>query len=156
MGEVVMAACERAEARALTASEAQTLEDAEMEIERGLRSAGDALRIIRDQRLYRATHSSFETYCRERWRHSVRWAHYQIAAAIFDGEQLSHSEWDSAQNLHNMGTATTPDPTPKLTAREAALEQIDAIAHRRWEAVNRTTTAAIEGVAAKLAAADGY
>jgi hypothetical protein len=97
MGEVVRAAGERAVVRMLSPSEKHLLATAEASVESGLTSAGEALRIIRDQRLYRAEYSSFETYCRERWRYSSRWANMQIAAVIFDGEKLSHSERDSGK-----------------------------------------------------------
>jgi hypothetical protein len=55
----------------LTAREAQQLQAAEADIERGgeLLTAGFSL--IREKRLYRATHSSFEAYCRERWGKTV-------------------------------------------------------------------------------------
>jgi hypothetical protein len=42
----------------------------EKRIEEGLawfRTAGEALTQIRDERLYRETHETFEAYCRERW-----------------------------------------------------------------------------------------
>ena len=47
-----------------------TLGECEAVIERGLKTfceVGEALLAIRDGRLYHATHSSFEDYCRERW-----------------------------------------------------------------------------------------
>lgn len=44
-------------------------------------SIGMALGEIRDQRLYRATHSSFEAYCAERWKLSKPYAIQKIEAA---------------------------------------------------------------------------
>lgn len=47
-----------------------TLAECEQVIERGLETfveVGQALMVIRDGRLYKATHSSFDDYCRERW-----------------------------------------------------------------------------------------
>ena len=47
-----------------------SLAECEATIERGVRSyieAGEALRTIRDDQLYRETHGTFEDYCRERW-----------------------------------------------------------------------------------------
>lgn len=47
-----------------------TLHECEEVIERGLETfveVGQALMVIRDGRLYKATHSSFDDYCRERW-----------------------------------------------------------------------------------------
>lgn len=43
--------------------------------------AGDALRAIRDGRLYKETHKSFEAYCRDRWGWSRVRAHQMIEAA---------------------------------------------------------------------------
>ena len=48
----------------------RSLAECEATMERGVRGyveAGEALRIIRDDRLYRETHGTFEDYCRERW-----------------------------------------------------------------------------------------
>jgi hypothetical protein len=52
------------------ASAPATLADHEAVIERGLETfveVGQALMAIRDGRLYKATHTSFDAYCRERW-----------------------------------------------------------------------------------------
>lgn len=54
----------------LTPVETAKLENLEIIIESGLKSflaTGNALLQIRDQRLYRATHSTFDAYCRVRW-----------------------------------------------------------------------------------------
>lgn len=45
------------------------------------RHAGEALLAIRDQRLYREHHATFETYCRERWDMSKTQANRLISAA---------------------------------------------------------------------------
>src|SRR5262245_42800910 len=55
---------------ALTKSETGALAELEAVVEKGKRSfveVGSALAEIRDHRLYRATHKTFEDYCRERW-----------------------------------------------------------------------------------------
>lgn len=54
-------------------------------IERGLATfveVGQALLEIRDSRLYRETHRTFEAYCRERWAMSKSHANRQIDAAV--------------------------------------------------------------------------
>jgi hypothetical protein len=54
----------------LVAAEVSQLASCEAVIERGLQTfseVGTALLTIRDERLYRATHGTFEEYCRERW-----------------------------------------------------------------------------------------
>lgn len=65
---------------AMTGEILPSLAECEETIARGVRGyveAGEALRIIRDARLYRETHGTFEDYCRERWgwsdpRHAYR------------------------------------------------------------------------------------
>jgi hypothetical protein len=46
------------------------------------KSVGRALVEIRDSRLYRATHATFEDYCRDRWNWSRRRAYQLIEAAV--------------------------------------------------------------------------
>jgi hypothetical protein len=65
-----------------------TLQECEEVIERGLETfveVGQALMVIRDGRLYKATHSSFEDYCRERWDIDRVRAHRLIDAASIAG-----------------------------------------------------------------------
>lgn len=62
----------------------QSLTQLEAVIERGLSTfieVGSALMEIRDSRLYRETHATFEDYCRVRWGWSRRYANMNIAAA---------------------------------------------------------------------------
>lgn len=68
----------------LTTVETQELERHESTIERGLTTfvdVGLALLAIRDARLYRLGHSTFEDYCRERWGMVRQHANRLIAAA---------------------------------------------------------------------------
>jgi phage N-6-adenine-methyltransferase len=54
----------------LAPAEAVRLADLEAVVERGVAAfveVGQALLAIHDERLYRATHATFEDYCRERW-----------------------------------------------------------------------------------------
>ena len=58
--------------------EAEKLARHEQVIERGLATfveVGEALSEIRDARLYRESHTTFEAYCRERWGFTDRRAH---------------------------------------------------------------------------------
>lgn len=53
-------------------------------IERGLHTfveVGTALATVRDERLYRVAHETFEAYCRERWGFDRTYAHRVIGAA---------------------------------------------------------------------------
>jgi hypothetical protein len=61
-----------------------TLDECEAVIERGLETfveVGQALLVIREGRLYKDTHSSFDAYCRERWGWSRQQADRTIGAA---------------------------------------------------------------------------
>jgi hypothetical protein len=65
-------------------AEAQRLAELEVVIERGLQTfveVGNALAEVRDKRLYRQTHRTFELYCRERWGFSRQHAYRQMYAA---------------------------------------------------------------------------
>jgi DNA N-6-adenine-methyltransferase (Dam) len=64
-----------------SALEHQRLTDLESIIERRLTEVGAALAEIRDERLYRETHATFEDYCRERWQMSKTHANRKIQAA---------------------------------------------------------------------------
>ena len=68
----------------LTTAEAHNLETLEGVVERGLATfveVGRALAEIRDQRLYRASHGTFEEYCHDRWVLSRTRAYRLIDAA---------------------------------------------------------------------------
>lgn len=69
---------------ALTTVETNQLAECEAVIERGLNTfveVGQALLAIRDARLYRLTHGTFEDYCRERWGMERNYANKLVAAA---------------------------------------------------------------------------
>lgn len=68
----------------LALTEQERLDALEMIVERGVTSfveVGEALMEIRDSRLYRTTHGTFEDYCRERWDFSRSSAYQFIDAA---------------------------------------------------------------------------
>lgn len=72
----------------VTSDEADRLIELEGRIERGLHTfvdVGNALLEIRDGRLYRSTHGTFEDYCRERWGMVRQHANRLIAAAEVAG-----------------------------------------------------------------------
>ena len=53
----------------------------ERKVERAFFEAGKALAELRDRRLYRSSHRTFEDYCRDRFGHSRQQSNYLIAAA---------------------------------------------------------------------------
>jgi hypothetical protein len=78
----------------------------EATIERGLTTfveVGEALLAIRDERLYRDSHGTFEEYCRERWGFSDSRARQLIGAA---------------QTVTNVTAAGLPAPSNEAQARE--------------------------------------
>jgi hypothetical protein len=67
----------------LTSKDTVRLAEMERVIESGLstfQAVGRALMTIREERLYRETHSNFEDYCRERWKFRRRYADRLIQA----------------------------------------------------------------------------
>ncbi len=78
----------------LTEQELAERQSLELKVERTFVEAGKALRTLRDRRLYRNTHKTFEEYCRDRFGFTRISANYKIAAAevfenlVADDEQL--------------------------------------------------------------------
>lgn len=68
-------------AEALTPVESVRLVELERVISKNVTIVGEALQEIRDQRLYRVSHSTFEDYCRERWTMGRDYINKQIRAA---------------------------------------------------------------------------
>jgi hypothetical protein len=95
--------------QALTAVDATDLHDLEQVVEQGLATfveVGKALATIKDRRLYRETHETFEAYCSERWGISRSYAYRQI-----DGAQV-------AEIVSPNGDS--PAPASEAVARELA------------------------------------
>ena len=69
----------------ITVAERKELRELEAVIEEhihGFLAVGTSLWRIREAKLYRATHETFEEYCKQRWDMTRRYANYQIAAAL--------------------------------------------------------------------------
>ncbi|MEH1868922.1 MAG: hypothetical protein V7K69_28555 [Nostoc sp.] len=54
----------------------------ERKVERAFFEAGKALAQLRDRRLYRSTHRTFEEYCRDRFGYTHRRVNYLIAGSV--------------------------------------------------------------------------
>ncbi|BAZ08262.1 hypothetical protein NIES4071_00670 [Calothrix sp. NIES-4071] len=97
---------------ALSEAEIIELDSLEATVQRGLRAfweIGQALRVLRDKRLYRQSYETFEEYCINRWEMSRRSAYYLIdAAAVYEnvnhGSQILPANERQARPL----TALTP------------------------------------------------
>lgn len=68
----------------ISLEESRRLVELEEKIEKGLNTfiaVGEALAEIRDKRLYRSTHGTFEDYCKEEWEMTARHARNLMGAA---------------------------------------------------------------------------
>src|SRR5262249_4633138 len=94
----------------LTAIEQNDLSQCESIIEKGLQTfydVGNALAKIRDQRLYRMTHSDFEAYCKERWQMSKTHAQ-RFISAVNVVNNLTPVGLDYVNQAVPIGTAVLP------------------------------------------------
>ncbi|MBD2439824.1 hypothetical protein [Nostoc sp. FACHB-110] len=81
----------------LTEQEQSDRLNLERKVERAFFEAGKALAELRDRRLYRSTHRTFEEYCRDRFGHSRQQSNYLIAAAgVY--ENLTTNGCQNAEN----------------------------------------------------------
>jgi len=130
----------------LTVREKTELGNLEQVIEQGIRTfaeVGTALQMIRDGRLYRASHGTFEAYCRERWGFKKSRA-YQL----MDAAQV-------AENVHERGQIEPPPsewqarPLTKLPPEQQADAWEEA--NERAESEGRNVTAKdVETVVAEI------
>jgi len=126
---------------ALTTIETNRLSTCEAVIERGLKTfyeVGAALAEIRDARLYRQSHGTFEDYCRERWGMTRRRANQLIeATSIYDtigdlGTMVPTSERQirplagltPTEQAEVWQIAVDTAPNGRLTAAHASLSQL--------------------------------
>ena len=111
----------------LVATETERLTELETVIERGLQTfveVGNALMEIRDGRLYRAEHDTFENYCRERWGMGRNYVNKLIAAS---GVVL------------NLGTIVPKDELPQTETQARPLSQLTPDQRREvWPVVVET------------------
>jgi hypothetical protein len=105
----------------LSTSETRRLAELETVIERGLQTfieVGSALMEIRDSRLYRQTHATFEEYCQERW--DLRKSRiYQLMDAAEVVENLKSS------TIVELSSGNTPLPANEAQARPLAKLELE-------------------------------
>ncbi|MDY6941333.1 MAG: hypothetical protein SWY16_27215 [Cyanobacteriota bacterium] len=86
----------------------------ERKVERAFYEAGRALRELRDRRLYRSTHKTFENYCRDRFGHSRQKSNYLIAAVgVFENLTTNSAQTEGAQKMTTNGCQN--DSTESVT-----------------------------------------
>ena len=97
----------------------------ERRVERAFFEAGKALTELRDRRLYRSTHKTFEEYCRDRFAHSRQQSNYLIAAAgVYENLTTIGCQNVENENLTTNGSQILPTserqvrPMTKLEPQE--------------------------------------
>jgi hypothetical protein len=126
----------------LTTQEQQLLKSCEQVIEAGIEAfvaVGRALMTIQDLKLYRASHPTFEEYCRARWDYSRQHA-YRLIAATSVVDQVS-----AAGVLPNERQARELLKVAKETRYEVWQAAISSAGG------GRVTTRHVEGIIRKLA-----
>ena len=102
-GDTTQAAVEVLEE--LTEQEAAERHRLELKVERAFVEAGVALRSLRDLRLYRSTHKTFEEYCQDRFEYK-RARSYQLigAATVFENLSTNSRQTTSVNESEEMST----------------------------------------------------
>lgn len=122
----------------LTEVEISSLQDCERRIQQGLKTfveVGEALITIRDGRLYRDTHGTFEVYCSEKWGMTRRYANLLI---------------ESSETVAVLGTIVPTLPSTESQVRPLTpLKDTPAIAVAAWEDAQKLAEA--EGLPAPVA-----
>jgi hypothetical protein len=97
----------------------------ERKVERAFYEAGQALAEIRDRRLYRSTHKTFEAYCQDRFGFSRRHVNYRIAAVqVVDNLKMGTNGSQNSPVLNELTSLILPTnerqvrPLTKLEPQE--------------------------------------
>ena len=109
----------------LTPAETTSLHRCEQVIERGLKTfveVGEALMEIRDSRLYRQTHQTFEAYCSERWGMARNHAYRFIDAAETVGAMSPIGDKPATESQVRPLTPLKENPPLVVAAWEDAQE----------------------------------
>lgn len=141
----------------LTASERTKLAKYEATIRshfESFRPAGEALQNIRDSRLYRETHATFEDYCREKWEMSKTQANRLIAAAKVVENIASVAPREVVEHLTEsvIRSLSTLDPKDQKKAFKQAVKDAPAATGVTAKIVNK---AAHDVAPAKFKKANG-
>jgi hypothetical protein len=76
----------------------------ERKVERAFFEAGKALAQLRDRRLYRSTHRTFEEYCRDRFGYTHRRVNYLIAGSVVFDNIATGTNCSQNEEVDGMGT----------------------------------------------------
>jgi len=123
---------------ALTKQEEADRHRLELKVERAFYEAGAALRELRDKRLYRSTHRTFEDYCQERFGYTRRRPYQLIEAAIvFENLSALGTRNSQPDDLCTNGTQNHLFPMSKPilpTSERQVRDLIKLEPDRQWEA----------------------
>ena len=127
----------------MTTVELTTLGLLEAVIDKGLHTfldVGNALLRIRDERLYRGTHTAFDAYCRDRWGMSKTQANRFIAASSV------------AKNLAPIGVTPTSESQIRLLCQFEPAKQVKVFerAAKTSGGADKVTAKSIEQAATKM------
>ncbi|MHC5755417.1 MAG: hypothetical protein ACYTXF_33210 [Nostoc sp.] len=76
----------------------------ERKVERAFFEAGKALAQLRDRRLYRSTHRTFEEYCRDRFGYTHRRVNYLIAGSVVFDNIVTGTNCSQNEGVDETGT----------------------------------------------------
>lgn len=76
----------------------------ERRVERAVFEAGKALAELRDRRLYRSTHRTFEEYCRDRFGYTHRRVNYLIAGSVVFDNIVMGTNCSQNEEVDETGT----------------------------------------------------
>jgi hypothetical protein len=117
------------ESQALTPDEQADLQQQEAIIAQGLQTfweVGQALMVIRDRRLYRQQHPSFEAYLQQQWQLSRFYAHRLIESAAVREQLLPIGNNLPENEAQVRPLARLKDPEARRQAWQAAIDQAAA------------------------------
>lgn len=93
----------------------------ERKVERAFFEAGKALAQLRDRRLYRSTHKTFEEYCKDRFSYTYRHVNYLIAGSVIVDNIKMGTNSSQNEQAEEMGTNSSQIlPTSEVQVRPLA------------------------------------
>ncbi|MBN3874921.1 hypothetical protein [Nostoc sp. JL23] len=93
----------------------------ERKVERAFFEAGKALMELRERRLYRSTHKTFEEYCRDRFSYTYRHVNYLIAGCLIVDNIKMGTNSSQNESQDEMGTISSQIlPTSEVQVRPLA------------------------------------
>ncbi len=93
----------------------------ERKVERAFFEAGKALTELRNRRLYRSTHKTFEEYCRDRFSYTHRHVNYLIAGSLIVENIIMGINSSQNEKADEMGTNSSQIlPTSEVQVRPLA------------------------------------